>query len=68
MLHLDRKKGQKVMIGHEIEVIVVETNEHGTRLGFKAPRGINIDRKEIYDLKEARNEFAGLGIKHAIKF
>ncbi|NLM75315.1 MAG: carbon storage regulator CsrA [Clostridiaceae bacterium] len=49
MLVLARKKGQTMMIGHDIEITVLDIQGDQVRLGINAPRSIAIHRKEIYD-------------------
>ena len=54
MLVLSREKGQSVIIGDQvIEIVVVEIRGDKVRLGFKAARSIEINRKEIYEEKRA---------------
>lgn len=47
MLVLARKVGQEICIGENIKVTVVRIRKDQVRLGFTAPRAINIARKEI---------------------
>jgi carbon storage regulator len=49
MLVLGRKPGEYVMIGQEIMVKVVKSEEGDLRLAIDAPRNINIVRGEIYE-------------------
>ena len=49
MLVLGRKPGEYVMIGKEIMVKVVRSDEGDLRLAIKAPKEINIIRGEIYE-------------------
>lgn len=49
MLVLSRKKNEKVMIGDDISVMVVEVRGDKVRLGFDAPRDTEIHREEIYN-------------------
>lgn len=48
MLILMRRNSEKVMIGEDIVVCVVESGENFVRLGFTAPAGVIIDREELY--------------------
>jgi carbon storage regulator len=48
MLVLTRKLGQSIMIGDEIEVVVLEVRGEQVRLGISAPRDVTVHRKEIY--------------------
>lgn len=54
MLVLTRKKGERVMIGDDIVVTVIDVRGDGVRIGFDAPRGISIQRAEVVNaVKEA---------------
>jgi len=57
MLVLSRKKGESIMIGDDIELVVVGVEGDNVRIGLKAPRHVNIHRKEVYDtLLQANKE------------
>ena len=47
MLVLSRQRDQKVMIGDDIEVIVVDIQGDKVRLGISAPRYITVHRREV---------------------
>lgn len=49
MLVLTRKPGQRVRIGDEIEVTLLEVNGDRVRLGFSAPPHVAIHRQEVYE-------------------
>jgi carbon storage regulator len=49
MLVLSRKQDEKIMIGDDIEVIVVDIRGDKVRLGITAPEGVPIHRQEVYD-------------------
>lgn len=49
MLVLTRKKNESIMIGDQIELMVLDINDSQVRLGIKAPKNVNIHRKEIYE-------------------
>jgi len=49
MLILTRKVGEKIIIGDDIEITVLDKNFNRVRLGINAPPDIVIHRKEIYD-------------------
>jgi len=49
MLVLTRKKEQSIMIGDNIEVIVVSVRGEKVQLGFKVADDIPVHRKEVYD-------------------
>jgi carbon storage regulator len=48
MLVLTRKSQQSIMIGDDIEVIVLSTDGAKVRLGIQAPADVQVHRREIY--------------------
>ena len=49
MLVLTRKEDESIMIGHDIEVKVLDVKENQVKLGIVAPRDVAVHRREIYD-------------------
>ena len=49
MLVLTRKVHQSIVIGDDVEVVVLEVRGEQVRLGIKAPKNVAVHRKEIYD-------------------
>lgn len=49
MLVLTRKKGEKIRIGDDIVLTVVEVRDGKARLGIDAPPEIRVVRSEIAD-------------------
>ena len=49
MLVLGRKPGQRVFVGDDIEVIVVEVRGKQVKLGFCAPGYLPIQRGELHE-------------------
>ncbi|MGQ9499589.1 MAG: carbon storage regulator CsrA [Dissulfurimicrobium sp.] len=47
MLILTRKAGEKICIGDDIEVTVLEVNGRQVRIGISAPVGLAILREEV---------------------
>jgi carbon storage regulator len=58
MLVISRRKGQRVSIGDEIELIVTEVHRSSVKLGIRAPRGLTVLRGEIRDSIEEQNRLA----------
>lgn len=58
MLILSRKKNESIMIGKDIELVVVELEDGKVKLGIKAPRDVEIHRKEIFEEIQAENKAA----------
>ena len=54
MLVLSRKRDESIMIGDDVEVIIVDIRGHKVRLGITAPVEIPVHRKEVYEaIKQA---------------
>lgn len=49
MLILTRKLGEKINIGDDITVTLIEIRGSQVKLGIEAPKTIEIHRQEIYD-------------------
>lgn len=55
MLVLARKIGQSIVIGNDIELLVIEVRGEQVRLGIEAPKAIPVNRKELLEQKRAQN-------------
>jgi carbon storage regulator len=49
MLVLSRQKDQSIMIGDDVEIIIVDVRGDKVRLGISAPKSIPVHRKEIFE-------------------
>ena len=49
MLVLTRKAGERILIGEDIVITVLESHRDGVRIGIDAPRGVRIQRSEIVE-------------------
>lgn len=49
MLVLTRKVHQSIIIGDDVEVVVLEVRGEQVRLGIRAPKNVAVHRKEIYE-------------------
>lgn len=58
MLVLNRKPNQSIMIGEDIEVIVLEVKGDNVKIGLKAPRNIPVFRQELLAELKAENQRA----------
>ncbi|MBT9176074.1 MAG: Carbon storage regulator [Firmicutes bacterium] len=69
MLVLARKVGEKVRIGNDIELTVIEIRGEAVRLGITAPRGVAIYRQELLNaVREENMSAAGVKVGEAIRF
>ncbi|MCD6405432.1 MAG: carbon storage regulator CsrA [Planctomycetes bacterium] len=66
MLVLSRQKNEAIMIGDDIEIVIVDIRGDRVRLGIAAPQRIPVHRKEIYEairrenIEASRTEFKDL--------
>ncbi len=58
MLVLTRKPGEKIFIGDNVSLTVVEVKGDSVRIAVDAPRDIKIYRGEIYEAIIAENKAA----------
>jgi len=58
MLILSRKLNEKIMIGDDISVSVIEVRGDQVRIGVDAPRKVKVFRQEVYDAIKAENKAA----------
>lgn len=58
MLIITRKKGESLMIGNDIEIIISKIDDGSVKIGIKAPKDVNILRKELYEEVENENKEA----------
>ena len=62
MLALSRKINESIMIGHDIEITVLEIKGEQVKLGINAPKSVPLYRKEIYvQIQEANKEAVSAG-------
>ena len=60
MLVLTRRRGQKILIGDDVVVTVLEVKGDQVRLGVDAPRHVSVHREELLAVGE-ENQAAVLG-------
>jgi carbon storage regulator len=56
LLVLTRKVHQSIIIGDEIEVVVLEVRGEQVRVGIRAPKNVSVHRKEIYEQIQEENK------------
>lgn len=49
MLVLSRQRDESIMIGDDVEIIIIDVRGDKVRLGITAPKSIPVHRREIYD-------------------
>ncbi|HEY6695322.1 MAG TPA: carbon storage regulator CsrA [Solirubrobacteraceae bacterium] len=58
MLIITRRPGEKIMLGDEIVVHVMEIVGNSVRVGIQAPRSIPVYREEIWNAVRDENQAA----------
>ena len=58
MLIITRRPGEKIMLGDDIVVHVMEIVGNSVRVGIQAPRSLPVYREEIWDAVRAENRAA----------
>ena len=66
MLILTRRAGERVVIGEDVLVTVMEVSGQTVRLGIAAPRGLPIYREEIWLAVKEENRAAAEAAADAV--
>ena len=66
MLVLTRKNGETIKIGDDIEITIVSAKNDQVKIGIKAPKNVEILRKEIYEQIQEENQQASKDITNLL--
>lgn len=58
MLNITRRRGERIILGDDIFVSVIEVSGQIVRLGIEAPRSVRVYREELWLEIKAQNEAA----------
>jgi len=58
MLILSRKINEKIMIGEDISISLIEIKGDQVRIGVDAPKTVKVFRKEVFDAIRTENKAA----------
>jgi len=58
MLILSRKTNEKIMIGEDISISIIEIRGDQVRIGVDAPKSVKVFRQEVFDAIKAENKAA----------
>lgn len=61
MLVLSRKVDESILIGDDIEIVLLRIQGGQCRVGIRAPRNVRISRSEIYEEFKGRHASASNG-------
>ena len=64
MLILTRKLGEKITIGDDVHITLLEVKGTQVKLGIEAPRHISIHRREVYE-KILDENLSATGVREA---
>ncbi len=49
LLILTRKRNERIMIGDEIEIVIVDIRGEQVQIGINAPKDVPVHRREVYE-------------------
>lgn len=55
MLVLSRKKNESIIIGDNIEIVIVDIKGDQVKVGVKAPKNVTVHRAEVYEEIQKEN-------------
>jgi len=67
MLALTRRKGESIIVGDNIEVVVLGVTNEQVRIGILAPKSVAVHRKEIFEQIRNENKEATQNVKDKIR-
>ena len=62
MLILSRKVNEKVVIGEDISISIIEIRGDQVRIGVDAPKKVKVFRQEVFDAIKAENKEASKSV------
>lgn len=66
MLVLSRRIGERLVIGPDIVITVIDVRSDGVRIGIDAPRDVRVSRAEILEAVERENADAAAADDSAV--
>ncbi len=58
MLILSRKTNEKIMIGDDISVTIIEIRGDQVKIGVEAPKTVKVFRQEVFEAIQSENRAA----------
>jgi len=56
MLVLSRQRNESIMVGDDVEIIIVDVRGGKVKIGITAPESVPVHRKEVYDTIQLKKE------------
>jgi carbon storage regulator len=66
MLNITRRRGERIVVGDDVFVSVLEVSGQTVRLGIEAPRSVRVYREEIWLEVKRENEAAAQAAEAAM--
>jgi carbon storage regulator len=66
VLIITRKPGEKIMLGDDVVIHVMEIVGNSVRVGIQAPRSLPVYREEIWDAVREENRAAAAAAPNAL--
>ena len=60
MLILSRKVNEKIMIGDDVVLTIIETRGEQVKIGVEAPKSVKVFRHEVFDAVQRENRAAAV--------
>jgi len=67
MLVLSRRVGERLVIGDDVVITVIDVRSDGVRIGIDAPRHVKIHRAEVLEAVEKANTEAAAADDTAVE-
>jgi len=62
MLILSRKINEKIMIGEDISITIIEIRGDQVKIGVEAPKSVKVFRQEVYEAIQNENRAAAISM------
>ncbi len=62
MLILSRKVNEKIMIGEDISLTIIEIRGDQVKIGVEAPKSVKVFRQEVYEAIQNENRAAATSV------
>ncbi len=66
MLILTRRVGEKVVVGDDIVISIVDVRGDSVRIGIEAPKSVSVHRQEVWVALQAANSAAAASTDDAV--
>ncbi|MCR5188990.1 MAG: carbon storage regulator CsrA [Treponema sp.] len=60
MLILSRKIDEKIKIGNDITITLIDVHGDQVKIGVEAPKNVKVFRQEVYDAIQSENKAAAI--------